>query len=167
MISVTITRKELEDIGFDDEGLKFFDSISTDDGIVFIKDWGVLHNILLAKNNYSNALINAGLIPAINLFNSDLSGCNLSGSNLSNCNISLSNLSNCNLSYSNLSNSNLFKSDISESNFSYSDLSKTDLTGCYFLGCNFTGAKRDKYDHPIPGWRIEYGLLRKINQYGF
>lgn len=166
MISVTITRKELKDQGAHERIFKFFDSISVDD-TVFIQEWGILHSLFLARANVLNFLLMANVVPMIGFEFSDLAGLDLSdtfldGKNFLGSDFTKTNLSNVCFACSDLKEVNFDGAILANVDFGYSDLRSTNFEGANFNGkCDFAGARRDKTDPAIPGWKVVDGCLQK------
>lgn len=169
MISVTITRKQLEVLDACKEGLKLFDKMAAEQGrtdSVYIEDWGPLAFVMLreACDGYLPWLLSRGALPAPNFagqklcsikFNTltlsgadfsiaDLRGAIFTDSDIRYCKFHRAKMQGACLYSANLQCSGMDLVDADDSNASRANFSRTILALSSWRNCNL---KNSIFDH--------------------
>jgi uncharacterized protein YjbI with pentapeptide repeats len=148
VISVRLTREELQRHGACAEGLGLFEWLCGEQGRddLHVREWTAFHSLYLAAGlpAFAGWLRDEGLIPG-------LSGADLRGADLRGAYLTRTNLSGANLYGANLSGAYLSGSNLSDANLSGAYLSGAYLSGANLYGAYLSGAYYPHGDLP-EGW---------------
>lgn len=115
----------------------------------------------LLDANLSGADLEESSFYCANLSGADLTGANLRGVCLMGAYLMGANLSRSNLMDAELQNANLWCAKLKNARLDGANLSGTHLVEADLGGVDLDGLKRLDSDHPIPGWRVVNGRLRR------
>src|ERR1051325_2972963 len=157
MISVTISRAELQEKLACDEGMALFESVlalcdpkSREKGRIYIKEWTPLHDVWIRLSRFSAWLEGRRIIPraylygaylyGVNLYGAYLYGADLYGANLYGADLGGANLGGANLRNADLGGANLRNADLGGADLRNADLGGANLRGAYLNGANLRNA---------------------------
>ena len=173
MITVTITRQKLVELGACPGGLELFDAITAHVAphcdVIQIVEWTVLHDLWISTSEFVYWLRENRLVPDPNLRRAYLRSADLHGAYLRSADLHGAYLRSADLHGADLRSANLRRADLRSANLRRADLRSADLHGAYLRSADLHGAYlweaylhgayRSAHDPSIPGWVVSDGRL--------
>jgi hypothetical protein len=183
MLTLTITRDDLDRLGACADGLAMFDQLKTgQDDVRALRNlkprralrlrWGLLEQVWIAVSypEFAGWLLDVGIVPPVygrraDLYGANLDGANLYGANFTRADLARANLARANLEGANLYGANLARADLYGANLARADLESANLEGADLESANLARAdlRRANLEGVIaptafeapPGWAID------------